>query len=91
VGFAAETRDVVDAAKGKLTSKHLDLVVANDVSVEGLGFGSNSNRVWLVSASDTVELPVMSKRSIARELWDRIGPQARAAKDRRAQSERLER
>jgi phosphopantothenoylcysteine decarboxylase/phosphopantothenate--cysteine ligase len=84
VGFAAETQDVLAAAAGKLAAKNLDLVVANDVSVEGLGFGSESNRVWFVSASGAEELPVQSKTSIARELWDRVAPLARAAHDRRA-------
>ena len=84
VGFAAETRDVLEAAAGKLSAKNLDLVVANDVSVEGLGFSSDSNRVWLVSAEGAEELPVQSKTSIARELWDRITPEARAARHARA-------
>jgi len=84
VGFAAETRDVVSAAQSKLMAKHLDLVVANDVSEEGLGFGSDANRVWLVSADEVNELPVLSKHTIARTLWDRIAPAARDAAARRA-------
>ena len=83
VGFAAETRDVLEAAAGKLASKKLDLVVANDVSVPGLGFGADANHVWLVSAEDTVELPVLSKTTIARTLWDRIAQHARAAAEKR--------
>jgi phosphopantothenoylcysteine decarboxylase/phosphopantothenate--cysteine ligase len=83
VGFAAETEGVIEAAEGKLSAKHLDWCVANDVSVEGLGFGSDTNRVWLVSASGAEELPVQSKVSIARELWDRVTPEAEAARDRR--------
>ena len=85
VGFAAETQGVLDAAVAKLGAKNLDLVVANDVSVEGLGFGSDTNRVWLVSADGAEELPVQSKASIARLLWDRVGPLARAASSRRAE------
>ncbi len=50
VGFAAETSDVVAHARAKLEAKNLDLVVANDVSVEGLGFGSDDNRVTFVCA-----------------------------------------
>ncbi len=86
VGFAAETRDVLAAARDKLAAKHLDLVVANDVSVEGLGFASDDNRVWLVSAGspdEPEELPVQSKRAIARTLLDRIAPAARDAASRR--------
>ena len=84
VGFAAETRDVIAAAEGKLSAKNLDLVVANDVSAEGLGFGSDRNLVWLVSGDGAEELPVQSKTSIARELWDRITASARAAHRARA-------
>ena len=79
VGFAAETENVLDAAASKLSAKNLDLVVANDVSVPGLGFGSDVNRVWLVSAKGVEELPLQSKAALARELWDRIAEQAHAA------------
>jgi phosphopantothenoylcysteine decarboxylase/phosphopantothenate--cysteine ligase len=48
VGFAAETRDVVRYAEGKLARKGLDMIVANDVSREGLGFGSDRNAATLV-------------------------------------------
>jgi phosphopantothenoylcysteine decarboxylase / phosphopantothenate---cysteine ligase len=88
IGFAAETRDVLDAAAGKLTAKNLDLVVANDVSDPGLGFGSDANRVWLVSAEETVELPVLSKKTIARTLWDAVAPRVRDAAARRGGQER---
>jgi phosphopantothenoylcysteine decarboxylase/phosphopantothenate--cysteine ligase len=84
IGFAAETRDVLEAAAAKVAGKNLDLVVANDVSVEGLGFASDTNRVWFVSADSTEELPVQTKTSIARELWDRTAPKAREAAQRRA-------
>ncbi|MBA4370617.1 MAG: bifunctional phosphopantothenoylcysteine decarboxylase/phosphopantothenate--cysteine ligase CoaBC [Coriobacteriaceae bacterium] len=74
VGFAAETADVVAHAREKLAAKHLDLVVANDVSEPGLGFGADSNRVTLVTADGAEELPVMGKRALARVLLDRISP-----------------
>jgi phosphopantothenoylcysteine decarboxylase/phosphopantothenate--cysteine ligase len=83
VGFAAETSDVLEEASAKLAAKNLDLVVANDVSDARLGFASDANRVWLVTPSAAEELPVMSKRAIARELWDRIAEDARAARRRR--------
>lgn len=79
VGFAAETRDVLASARIKLAEKHLDMVVANDVSVEGLGFGGDENRVWFVSAKREEELPVLGKSEIARQLWNRIAPGARNA------------
>lgn len=71
VGFAAETVDVAAHAQGKLAAKGLDLIVANDVSGE-LGFGTDDNRVTIISADATEELPTLSKRAIAREILDRV-------------------
>lgn len=72
VGFAAETSDVLEYAREKLVAKNVDLIVANDVSEPGLGFGSDANRVVLVDASGERELPVAGKRAIARVLADEI-------------------
>ncbi len=71
VGFAAETSDVETNAKAKLEAKGCDLVVANDVSDPSLGFGTDDNRVLLVSRSATEHLGVLPKRVIAREVLDR--------------------
>ncbi len=71
VGFAAETADLVAHAQEKLAAKCLDLVVANDVSGE-LGFGTDDNRVVLITSDGAEELPLLSKRTIAREILDRI-------------------
>ncbi|GGO88822.1 phosphopantothenate synthase [Marinobacterium nitratireducens] len=68
VGFAAETRDLVDYARGKLERKNLDLVVANDVSAPGIGFNSNENAVTLVSRDSELSLPQTSKRQLASQL-----------------------
>jgi phosphopantothenoylcysteine decarboxylase/phosphopantothenate--cysteine ligase len=72
VGFAAETGDVIRYAKSKLLSKHADLIVANDVSDPALGFGTDDNKVWFVSADGVRELPVCSKAQIARAVLDVI-------------------
>jgi phosphopantothenoylcysteine decarboxylase/phosphopantothenate--cysteine ligase len=72
VGFAAETGDVVGYARGKLTAKNLDLVVANDVSEPGVGFDSAVNRVVFVSADGEEHLPVMDKRVVASAVLDRL-------------------
>jgi phosphopantothenoylcysteine decarboxylase/phosphopantothenate--cysteine ligase len=85
VGFAAQTRDVIDAAREKLADKNLDAVVANDVSQEGLGFSAEDNRVWIVTADSVEELPVMNKTRIAAELWERFAPLARKAVERRSE------
>lgn len=71
VGFAAETSDVEANAKAKLIAKGCDLVVANDVSDPALGFGTDDNRVLLVSQEGTEHLGVLPKRAIAREVLDR--------------------
>ncbi len=72
IGFAAESRDVIASAREKLTGKQLDLVVANDITVPGLGFASDENRVTLVDATSAEELPVLSKRALARVVCDRL-------------------
>ncbi len=66
VGFAAETNDLIAHAKSKLTAKGLDLIVANDVTIEGAGFGSDQNTVTLIDRHGAMtELPLMPKRALA--------------------------
>jgi len=89
VGFAAQTQDVLAAASRKLADKGLDAVVANDVSELGLGFASDENRVWVVTADAVEELPVMRKTRIASELWGRFAPFARQAAEIRRQGRLL--
>lgn len=72
IGFAAETRDVAGNARGKLQAKNLDLVVGNDVSKPGIGFGADENEVVLVGAEGDEELPRMSKTQLARTIVDRV-------------------
>ncbi len=72
VGFAAESGDAAAGARAKLMAKHLDLVVANDITEPGLGFDSARNRVTLVTAQGDEELPEMDKRVLARVLLDRV-------------------
>ena len=78
VGFAAETRDVIHYARDKLTRKNLDLVIANDVSVPGIGFNSNENQVTLVTADKATTLPQTSKRLLAKQLIDQIALQLKS-------------
>lgn len=69
VGFAAETNDVLPSASNKLTQKGLDLLVANDVTQPGAGFGTDTNLVTLLEPNQTpVSLPLQSKRSIGDEI-----------------------
>ena len=71
VGFAAESADLIANATGKLKKKNLDLIVANDITQPGWGFGADSNKVTLIDSGGLIEdLPLMSKRRIAERLWD---------------------
>jgi phosphopantothenoylcysteine decarboxylase/phosphopantothenate--cysteine ligase len=73
VGFAAESEDVLEAARRKLARKGCDLLVANDVSREDAGFESDSNAVAFVWPNGEVEeLPLLPKDEVAAHLLDRI-------------------
>lgn len=73
VGFCAETKDLEGEAKKKLEAKNLDLVVANDLTLEGAGFGVDTNVVTLIDKKGEVEhLPKRSKREVAKRVWDKI-------------------
>lgn len=73
VGFAAESHDVVAAAKRKLARKGCDLIVANDISRLDAGFEVDENAVLFVWPSGEVEeLPLLSKSNVAAQLFDRI-------------------
>ncbi|HYX51030.1 MAG TPA: bifunctional phosphopantothenoylcysteine decarboxylase/phosphopantothenate--cysteine ligase CoaBC, partial [Ktedonobacteraceae bacterium] len=73
VGFAAETSNLIAYAREKLVAKHLDLLVANDVSRSDSGFGTETNKVDIFHANGTMEdLPVMPKAGVAAAIWDRI-------------------
>lgn len=73
VGFAAETNDVVENARGKLKKKNLDLIVANDVSEPGVGFGHSTNAVTIISVdgSETF-VPLADKHTIATAVLDSV-------------------
>jgi len=73
VGFAAETQDLLENAQSKLKAKGLDLIVANDVSMEGSGFGGDTNQVsFLTSTGQPVHLPIMAKNEVAGRVIDEI-------------------
>ena len=72
VGFAAETSNLIAHAKDKLTAKGLDLIVANDVTIEGAGFGSEQNTATLIDRQGALtELPLMPKRALADAILNR--------------------
>lgn len=71
VGFAAETSDTLNRAREKLIRKNLDLVVANDVSAPGAGFGVETNIATLLFADGSqMELPKMTKKELAKVILD---------------------
>ncbi len=73
IGFAAESRDLLENARSKLESKHLDLMVANDVSASDAGFSVNTNRVtFLLPDAPAEPLPLMDKAEVAEKLIDRL-------------------
>lgn len=75
VGFAAETHDVLEYARGKLKRKNLDLIVANDVSKTGQGFNSELNEVCLISHDKEIQLGLDQKAKLAEKITDYISSQ----------------
>ena len=81
VGFAAETENLLANAGGKLRQKNLDLVVANDLTEPGAGFGVDTNLVTLLySSGETIKLPVLSKKEVAGILLDKVAAILQARK-----------
>ncbi|MFB9141401.1 bifunctional phosphopantothenoylcysteine decarboxylase/phosphopantothenate--cysteine ligase CoaBC [Vibrio artabrorum] len=72
VGFAAETQDVEKYARGKLERKNLDMICANDVSVEGQGFNSSRNQLHLYWKDGDKSLPLESKYTLSLQILDQI-------------------
>ena len=72
VGFAAETQNVISYAEHKLVSKKADMIVANDVSQDKVGFGHDTNAVSLVTKGNVETLPLADKHDIAHAILTRI-------------------
>jgi phosphopantothenoylcysteine decarboxylase / phosphopantothenate---cysteine ligase len=72
VGFAAETHDVIQHAREKLERKGADIIVANDVSQEGVGFDGTTNAVSIVSHEGVDEVPLQQKSGVASRILDRV-------------------
>jgi phosphopantothenoylcysteine decarboxylase/phosphopantothenate--cysteine ligase len=72
IGFAAETEDVVAHAAAKRERKHVDLIVANDVSRPDAGFDVDTNLVTIIGPSGAETLPLQSKSRVASEILDRV-------------------
>lgn len=73
VGFAAETENVLENARKKLERKNLDFIVANDVTMEGAGFATDTNIVTFIDKSGKMQaLPQMTKYNVAEAILDKI-------------------
>ncbi|WP_435805790.1 bifunctional phosphopantothenoylcysteine decarboxylase/phosphopantothenate--cysteine ligase CoaBC [Shewanella psychromarinicola] len=75
VGFAAETNNVEQYARGKLQRKKLDMIAANDVSIQGLGFNADSNALQVFWQHGSQQLPATDKLTLARQLLSLIEKQ----------------
>lgn len=71
VGFAAETETAVENARKKLDSKHLDMIVANDVTQPGAGFDVDTNIATIITHQQAESLPIMTKKALADEILTR--------------------
>lgn len=73
VGFAAETQDIIDNAQEKLKNKNLDMIVANDLTLEGSGFDTDTNIVTIISSDGKIEkFNKMGKKELAHIILDKI-------------------
>src|SRR6267143_1590732 len=72
IGFAAETENVLENARQKLATKHLDAIVVNDVSREGVGFDSERNAVTIITHHEVIEVPETTKWEVAQRVLDQI-------------------
>ncbi|MSQ25553.1 MAG: bifunctional phosphopantothenoylcysteine decarboxylase/phosphopantothenate--cysteine ligase CoaBC [Dehalococcoidia bacterium] len=83
VGFAAESTGLLANARAKLKKKSLDLIVANDITEVGSGFGAESNRVVILDRAGKAErLPLLPKYDVAWRILDRVAPLLRSKKKR---------
>ncbi|MGM9607245.1 MAG: bifunctional phosphopantothenoylcysteine decarboxylase/phosphopantothenate--cysteine ligase CoaBC [Oscillospiraceae bacterium] len=79
-GFSMETRNLLENSRAKLEKKKLDMVVANNLKVDGAGFGADTNVVTVITPDDAVELPLMGKDEVAEKLLDAIEQRRGAAR-----------
>lgn len=71
-GFSMETQNMLSNSRAKLVKKNLDMVVANNLKVEGAGFQTDTNQVTLITQDEEVSLPLMSKEETAMCILDKI-------------------
>jgi len=72
IGFAAETENLLQNARAKLTSKRVDAIVLNDVSRQDIGFDSDRNEVTIVTATETMAVPEACKLEVAQKIFEAV-------------------
>ena len=71
-GFSMETENLIENSKTKLAKKNADMIVANNLNVEGAGFGVDTNVVTLITKDNVKELEKMTKEQVAEAILDHI-------------------
>lgn len=71
-GFSMETENMLENSKAKLEKKNLDMICANNLKVDGAGFGTDTNVVTLITKNEVKELPIMSKVEVAENILNKI-------------------
>lgn len=71
-GFSMETENMIENSRAKLQKKNLDMIVANNLKQTGAGFGTDTNIVTLITKEEKIELPMMSKDEVAKEIVNKI-------------------
>ena len=71
-GFSMETQDMLENSRKKLHKKNLDMIVANNLKVEGAGFQGNTNVITMITADEVIELPLMDKEEVAHAILNKI-------------------
>ena len=67
-----ETNNLIENSKKKLISKNCDMIVANNLRMEGAGFGTDTNIITIITKDASNELPIMSKDEAAHAIFDQI-------------------
>ena len=71
-GFSMETENMLENSRKKLKKKNLDMIVANNLKVEGAGFGTDTNVITILTEEKELELPQMSKEEAANRILDEL-------------------
>lgn len=74
VGFSMETENLLDNSREKLLKKNVDMICANSIVTEGMGFGTDTNQVWVITGEGVRQLPLCSKEQTANAILDAILP-----------------